>query len=310
MFVENFLSGGASQLKTTIVQAGAGTGKTQSLALKIIETARAQYTPEKGVPRFVATTFTERATSELRERVVSLLADQEDAPEWLRDFVQDTENLHISTIHGTLSLFLHRYGSLLGLDPEFTILKASEERDLLSLVIRKVIADEQSLSLILDHYSFNELIDIAKKLIPHYRLHKENLKAARGWRDIFQKEVNELFGALEEIGTLTLGDLPPKAAETLSTLNRMYGALRAENDLGKIREAFLATMEGIRKPSSPKLAGAESALEVIFKKTREAWKKDKYATEINNATMRLRRSWRDLSPRSQKIFPIKSVNGA
>jgi ATP-dependent helicase/nuclease subunit A len=289
--MENFLSSGASQLKTTIVQAGAGTGKTQSLALKIIETARAQYTPEKGVPRFVATTFTERATSELRERVVSLLADQEDAPEWLKDFVQDTENLHISTIHGTLSLFLHRYGSLLGLDPEFTILKASEERDLLSLVIRKVIAEEQSLSLILDHYSFNELIDMAKKLIPHYRLHKENLKAAKGWREIFQKEVNELFGALEEISTLTLtatgtvmhpkGDLPPKAAETLNTLNRMFGALRAEKDLGKVREAFLATMEGIRKPSSPKLAGTESALEVIFKKTREAWKKDKYSTEIN-----------------------------
>ena len=107
MFMADFLSSGASQLKTTIVQAGAGTGKTQSLALKIIETAKVLYSQDKELPRFVATTFTERATSELRERVVSLLAHQLDAPEWLKDFVQDTENLHISTIHGTLSLFLH-----------------------------------------------------------------------------------------------------------------------------------------------------------------------------------------------------------
>src|ERR1700683_3839016 len=132
-----------------IVQAGAGTGKTQSLATQLIETAMAIYEEKKEGPRFVATTFTERATTELRERVVSILSQYEDAPQWLCDYVQDTENLHISTIHGTLSLILHRYGSLLGLDPDFTILKQSDERELLGSVLRKLIVKKDEWGLLL-----------------------------------------------------------------------------------------------------------------------------------------------------------------
>jgi len=113
----NFLSSGASQLKTTIVQAGAGTGKTQSLLLKLLKRPSSNIV-QKMEYQDLLPQHLRNVRPQNFARSCVFIADQEDAPEWLKDFVKTQKIFHISTIHGTLSLFLHRYGSLLGLDPD------------------------------------------------------------------------------------------------------------------------------------------------------------------------------------------------
>src|SRR5689334_16856875 len=123
-------------LITKIVQAGAGTGKTESLALEIIAAAKEFYSQKKVTPHFVATTFTDQATAELRERV-ALIAEQHEP--WLFDFVKDQERLTISTMHGVFAKLLHRYGAKLELDPEFTILTLEDEKKILNKVFRSIL---------------------------------------------------------------------------------------------------------------------------------------------------------------------------
>jgi ATP-dependent helicase/nuclease subunit A len=266
----------------TIVQAGAGTGKTQSLAEKIISSAKIIHKENGETPRFVATTFTERATSELRERVVSLLAQEKDVPPWLSDFVQDTENLHISTIHGTLSLFLYRYGSLLGLDPEFTILKTSEEKELIGLTLRKVISSDEGYGALLDHYSFGDMIDLTRRLMPHHSLHGANLSVATGWESVFKAEIKILIGALKEISEADLSSLTPKAKITFETLQKLYGHLNSSSeDLVFCRDLLLDALDDIRKPSGAKAKQYEVSLSIIFDEIKKNWKKDKYSSELN-----------------------------
>ncbi|MBI2340210.1 MAG: ATP-dependent helicase, partial [Deltaproteobacteria bacterium] len=101
------------------VVAGAGSGKTLVLAERyrwLIEEAKVP------VHRILAFTFTEKAAREIRERILN------------RKIIrpEDEGFLQIGTVHSFLSGLLRRYGSLLGLDPAFTILdeaSARAERD-------------------------------------------------------------------------------------------------------------------------------------------------------------------------------------
>ena len=59
------------------------------------------------------TTFTRKATQELKERLILRACRDKDAE--LLQFVSDPALLHISTIHGLLSVFLKQVGHLAGL---------------------------------------------------------------------------------------------------------------------------------------------------------------------------------------------------
>ena len=239
-----------SFLSATIVQAGAGTGKTESLAQKIIDLAEVIHEQKKGTPRFVAATFTERATAELRERVVSLLSRRPQVEPWLSDIVQDTQDLHISTIHGTLSLILHRFGSLIGLDPEFTILNTVEEQDIFSRVLRERFSQNPNLSVLLEHYSYSELIENTKKLISHRRLHGDGFRPAVGWQQIVEQDKKEFLNALGALEGADVSNLPPSLSQKVGTLESLRRRFKERTpDFESVREVFLETVDGMNKPA-------------------------------------------------------------
>lgn len=279
------MSSAPSLIKPTIVQAGAGTGKTESLANRIIDLAQIVYGQKKSVPRFVATTFTERATAELRERVVSLLSQREGAQDWLTQFVQDTEDLHISTIHGTLSLILHRFGSLLGLDPEFVIVSEIDERDFLSRVLREIFSKHADLAVLLEQYSFSELIDVVRALISHQRLHGPLFQGAIGWEKILDGEAAKLMEALQALRGATLSDLSAKLAEKVTQIGSLLQPIqKAGRDHEKIRSLFLGIVGDMSKPSIKEGArGSElkPAIDFIFSLKQESWSTETYDPAIN-----------------------------
>lgn len=105
------MSSAPFELNHQIVRAGAGAGKTTTLTKTVMETALSFDHSQGRFPRIVVTTFTRKATQELRERLVAgaVATGRND----FLDYVSSRSNLHISTIHGVLSLFLRRYGHLL-----------------------------------------------------------------------------------------------------------------------------------------------------------------------------------------------------
>lgn len=117
----------------TMVKAGAGAGKTYGLIHKIVELVYHYSSENKGaLPRFVVTTFTRKATQEVRERLLKkALEIQQTDPEFgdiFLKFLKSTSFLLVSTIHGVLNVFLRQYGALIGLDPDFKVQEFSEKQ--------------------------------------------------------------------------------------------------------------------------------------------------------------------------------------
>ena len=93
-----------------LVLAGAGSGKTRVLTVRI-----ARLVQEHGVPpdRILAVTFTNKAAGEMRERIRALLG-REPVGAWM------------GTFHSLGARFLRRHAELLGWDSTFTIFDAEE----------------------------------------------------------------------------------------------------------------------------------------------------------------------------------------
>ncbi|MFA5447131.1 MAG: UvrD-helicase domain-containing protein [Sphaerochaeta sp.] len=100
-----------------LVLAGAGSGKTRVITTKI-----AYAIESLGVPpwQILAVTFTNKAASEMKERVVDMLDGRTDA-----------QDVVIRTFHSFGAWLLRRFGHEIGLEPNFTIY---DDEDSLSLL--------------------------------------------------------------------------------------------------------------------------------------------------------------------------------
>ena len=105
-----------------LIIAGAGSGKTTVLTEKMVYAIH-----ELGVEadRILAITFTNKAANEMRERVKSLLKDQQVFP-------------LVSTFHGFSLQVLRRYAERLGLDPQFSILDSGDQRQLMKRLMKEL----------------------------------------------------------------------------------------------------------------------------------------------------------------------------
>ncbi|MGQ0831506.1 MAG: ATP-dependent helicase [Microthrixaceae bacterium] len=101
-----------------LIVAGAGTGKTTTLA------ARLAHLVEDGVPpeTILLLTFSRRAAAELVARAESTTGQRVAAACWA------------GTFHAVANRFLRRYGRAIGLDPAFTVLDAADAADLLAML--------------------------------------------------------------------------------------------------------------------------------------------------------------------------------
>ncbi|MBS5905232.1 ATP-dependent helicase [Roseomonas mucosa] len=108
-----------------LVLAGAGTGKTKTLTAGV-----ALRIAERGIPasRILAVTFTNKAASEMRARIVALLGDQS-APSW------------IGTFHGLGARQLRLEPEMAGLREGFDVLDADDSRRLLKRTLKSLGAE-------------------------------------------------------------------------------------------------------------------------------------------------------------------------
>ncbi|WP_413295128.1 UvrD-helicase domain-containing protein [Bdellovibrio sp. HCB185ZH] len=147
------MSSTAPQLKNTILRAGAGAGKTTRLTELFLDYAAYFKTVHGKLPRIVVTTFTRKATQELKERL-SAEALKRKSDE-LFHYANSRSQVQISTIHGVLSLFLSRYGSAIGLTPDYKIMSDSEIRRGARKIMRKHILENPNLQELLEEYEFS-----------------------------------------------------------------------------------------------------------------------------------------------------------
>jgi len=145
-------------LESQLYRAGAGAGKTTILT-KTIEEYAFEFKKSHGrFPNFIVTTFTRKATQELRERLL-LNAIKKNDPSYL-EFAGSSQNILISTIHGVLHTFLNRHGHNFGFDPNFKIINSLQERKIELLALKELMCEDSKASLLADIYPLKVLVEI------------------------------------------------------------------------------------------------------------------------------------------------------
>ncbi|MGZ3818241.1 MAG: UvrD-helicase domain-containing protein [Bdellovibrio sp.] len=149
------MSSTSSELKNIILRAGAGAGKTTTLTQTFLKFASDFKESHGKFPRIVVTTFTRKATQELKERLLAKALSE--GREDLFHYVSSKSQVQISTIHGVLSLFLSRYGSSIGLTPDYKIMSEAEIRKNARKIMRRYILEDSNYQELLEEYDFQTL---------------------------------------------------------------------------------------------------------------------------------------------------------
>lgn len=131
----------SSQPLNRFVRAGAGAGKTWNLTRQVVQQAMDHRERTGQWPKTILTTFTRKATQELKERL--MLYSLQERPEAI-EFVQSTSFLTITTIHGLFSLFLKRYGTELGLPNQFKIINGRKAEFWRKQVLKNLLSENQN----------------------------------------------------------------------------------------------------------------------------------------------------------------------
>ncbi len=116
----------------TMVIAGAGSGKTRVLTVRIAHLMAA-----KGVDpfRILALTFTNKAAKEMKERIAKLLQGQPGGPE--------ARNLWMGTFHSVFARILRSEADKLGYPKDFTIYDSDDSRSVIKGIVKEWQLDDK-----------------------------------------------------------------------------------------------------------------------------------------------------------------------
>ncbi len=248
-----------SEMKDVVLRAGAGAGKTTALTQLFLNYASDFKETHQHFPRIVVTTFTRKATQELKERLLHLALEQK--REDLFQYITNKSQVQISTIHGVLSLFLGRYGNRIGLSSDFKLLTGPQEALSRRKILRRLILSNTEYESLLESYSFRQLEGALQKyyensfLFPEFRFIHKNEFA----QDL-QKHLNGLEILRKEVSSHILAETQQaswvKYAEGLQRFSLNIEIERAAEIIQIIKNFFA---DNPRKPSLSAKAPAVSS---------------------------------------------------
>jgi len=127
--VEYGIDAGRSSAPLLII-AGAGTGKTSTLAHRVAHLVLQGVDPH----RILLLTFTRRAAAEMTRRAARILGEARRAPETVRASGLANALNWSGTFHGISNRLLRFHAHAIGLDPSFTVLDRSDSADMMNLL--------------------------------------------------------------------------------------------------------------------------------------------------------------------------------
>jgi ATP-dependent helicase/nuclease subunit A len=229
MQMEEIMSSTSPQvtpLKTSILRAGAGAGKTTTLIKLFEDVAVNFHKSHRRYPRMVLTTFTRKATQELRERLLSEALKKEQSD--MFRYINQRSKVHISTIHGVLSLYLMQFGKELGLAPELRVMDGPEINFRQRRVLKNLLLKNSDWLELVEIYDIQVLLSMLGSYYQYHFLHEKmepvsydelkklvqkrlNAIAAQGYqfyKEISQNELSEgwsnyisVFSAIKDLST-------------------------------------------------------------------------------------------------------------
>ena len=287
---------------SVVITAGAGTGKTHLLAQRYL-----YYLRERGLSplEVVAVTFTEKAATELRSRIRTLVSQE--LPDRL-DLLAELETAQISTIHALSARVCQEHFQLLNIPADFRVLEDLEgqvwlndalEEALTQLspqvfkVIPYSLLQELLNGLLDDPYtadrSLNQGIGDWQKLIAQARIEAvKTIVSDRLWEssgEILERHQGKEGDKLEIIRQAVLAAMTDlenaenvdKAIATIDGVKLRVGSPKNWQDMKAVKDALKDLRESVRKVTSQgllnlELSEADERLELMLPALTEAYR--------------------------------------
>lgn len=150
-------------LQSQFIRAGAGAGKTRRLIHSFLDFAEEFRRQNDRLPRIIMTTFTRKATQEVKERLLveALKRGQQD----LFEYINKKSYVHISTIHGVLSLLLSQQSDRMRFPQDIKIVDDVQFARIIKKQMNEIFKKHPNYIDLLETYSFNELVGLSKEAL-------------------------------------------------------------------------------------------------------------------------------------------------
>ena len=173
-----------------LIIAGAGTGKTHTLASRVARLILNGADPR----RMLLLTFTRRAAAEMARRTQRILARARNAQASEGGRPVLGELRWVGTFHGIANRLLRLHAEAVGLDPSFTVLDRSDSEDLLDLLRNELGFAKRATRFPRKgtcHAIYSHTVNAQRSL-------EETLERAFPWCEAWPEELRQLFGTYVE----------------------------------------------------------------------------------------------------------------
>ena len=179
------------------IRAGAGAGKTSTLIKTFFEFVEYSKAQNNKLPNIIITTFTRKATQEVKERL--LLQAMEMGRQDLFQYINKKSLVHISTIHGVLSLMLSKNHDLLGLSSEIKVCDGKFLYKMYYRELKAMFKGQAEFFDLLEQYNFKDLVTLVMKF--HENASERDIKYV-GKEILIQLRQNKIEKALADFNEI------------------------------------------------------------------------------------------------------------
>lgn len=244
------MSSPAPELGRRMIRAGAGAGKTRTLVNTLIDFVGDFRSRNGRDPRIVVTTFTRKATQEVKERLLREALERKDEAAF--EYLSHRSKVHISTIHGILSLLLSRFADRLGWPNDFRIEGGENLARVQRKILKKVLVAQEDRLALLEYAPFSELLGILLQYREARALHPElRPVASEVFREQSLREARQFLRVAHDLSDRIRACQPPASwiawADQLAKLPRT--APTDDQALEKFIEDLPGLNDKVRKAS-------------------------------------------------------------
>lgn len=264
-------------LKSLFIRAGAGAGKTTQLIRSFGEFVEEFRQAHGRFPKIVITTFTRKATQEVKERL--LVNALKNSSREVFEYINKKSSVHISTIHGLLSLFLTQNSEVLALPHDIKIVDQNQSDRALRKAIHSLMKKKNGYTDLLEAYPFYRLVEISREALDlRYQNKDLNIVRAQDLQNLTQAKVKDIVEDLHHIFK-NVPDIPEKWQEYFQFLKN-YQSLLID---GYIDEAILLFED---EPKKPTFLTKKPAFDIRAHELIEEIRKEKILTVQDTQTYR------------------------
>lgn len=261
-------------LPSQFIRAGAGAGKTTKLINTFLDFVKEFKSSQKRYPRVVMTTFTRKATQEVKERLlVSALSANETE---IFEYINKKSFVHISTIHGLLSIYLSQYAERMKFPQEIKIIDGIQFNRVLKRQINDLLKKNSSYLELMEPYSFIQLVDLATEAL-NFKAQNQcfNFVQAEKLEQIAKQKKQDIVNAIENVFSLVVA-VPEAWSEYFLYLKNISELLKQNNE-----KEFFELLEAA--PSKPRWSNAKPPFEPLAHAIIEDLKDNKLAELFDTA---------------------------